>query len=133
MKRFGQVAHLIHMHLPTSLTTPSLRRAWRVASLLTLGALLVFVFVGCGEPILGEDHPGWKNPLCFDCHGKTTDYPHGSDRKEPGCRSCHGENGAPLKDHAADRQTCAGSGCHTSTGHQAAFSAPTDCAACHAP
>jgi hypothetical protein len=99
--------------------------------MLALG--LSFSLAGCGAGDLTEDHPGWKNALCFDCHGKTTGYPHGADRREPGCRDCHGGNGAPLEAHAGERQSCSTGGCHGSTGHIAVFSAPADCAGCHAP
>lgn len=111
----------------TSLTDMTCRLL-SFASMLALGLLL---FAGCGAGDLTEDHPGWRNALCFDCHGKTTSYPHGGDRREPGCRECHGGNGAPLEAHAGDRQSCAS--CHGATGHLAVFNEPADCAGCHAP
>ena len=88
----------------------------------------------CGSEELDDGHPGWRQALCFDCHGKTTGYPHGgSGRREPGCRDCHGTNGAPLSEHASERQGCAGSACHDSVSHATSFQAPADCRGCHAP
>jgi hypothetical protein len=86
-------------------------------------------------PQLTSSHTGYKNPLCFTCHGVTTKYPHtSSGYKEPDCAECHGYNGAPHKSHATKSNSCGSchcSSCSTPTSHYSNFKSPDDCIACH--
>ncbi len=91
---------------------------------------------GAAGPHLDPLHPGWKSAHCFDCHEepnlRTTHM--GTVPAAPSCVDCHGYNGAPHVDHAADPNgQCAE--CH-STGavvsdHLTVYLLPRDCATCH--
>lgn len=84
-------------------------------------------------PQLTDSHPGWRQQLCFDCHGVTTRYPHTAElRRPPDCRACHGPNGAPQPEHAVREGGRCGA-CHATVRHFAAFDSPDDCIACHHP
>lgn len=82
-------------------------------------------------PHLNSSHPGWKRPLCFDCHGNTAPAAHPSETyRPPDCVGCHGYNGAMHQDHAVAENTgCAA--CHATVTHVPAFNAPADCIRCH--
>lgn len=101
------------------------------------------VAVDTGAPIdvgplpngLTDQHTGFKQALCFTCHGGQETYPHaGLDYSPPDCAICHGYNGAPHKDHAGDPQANCRD-CHSQGSlvpdHLDHFEIPGDCAACH--
>jgi len=87
-------------------------------------------------PRLGSGHAGWKRATCFDCHDPAAlAAPHlGVAYAPPECVSCHGPNGAPHADHAADPAgQCAE--CHRTgaivSDHLDLFALPQACATCH--
>jgi hypothetical protein len=84
-----------------------------------------------GPQLTEASHPGYQQPLCFDCHGPVAIYPHlDSAYHPPDCVACHGNNGAPRRDHAVVANPGCPS-CHGTVSHVPMFSAPTDCVKCH--
>ena len=81
--------------------------------------------------ILTSDHPGYRQPLCFGCHGQIAPFPHvDAGYQPPACASCHGYNGAPHTDHATlENPGCPD--CHSTVVHVPSFHAPDDCVHCH--
>lgn len=78
---------------------------------------------------LTDQHTGWKQALCFDCHGTTGTYPHSSESyTPPDCAECHGYNGATHPTHGFGVGSC--SNCHSNS-HGGSFTEPDDCMACH--
>ena len=81
--------------------------------------------------LLGASHPGYQQPLCFDCHGSVAPYPHGdASYRPPDCAGCHGNNGAPRRDHAVMANPGCPN-CHGQVPHVSKLVAPADCVKCH--
>lgn len=89
-----------------------------------------------GAPAVGRElsessHPGFRQPLCFDCHGTVAVYRHVDVTYRPqDCVACHGDNGAPHREHAVVGNPGCPS-CHATVRHVPKFDAPADCVACH--
>jgi hypothetical protein len=82
-------------------------------------------------PRLTDEHQGYWQALCFDCHGGVAPYPHtNSNYRPPDCVACHGFNGSPHRDHAViENPGCPD--CHRAVAHVPKFTAPSDCVRCH--
>ena len=104
----------------------------------TLIALPLLLLAACGSkdtgapvdsgppetPQLTEAHPGWKDPLCLDCH--TTDD-HNTGLVPYECVACHDVNGAP----PGHGQTDGCDSCHGTPHGSDGFPVPDSCVVCH--
>ena len=75
------------------------------------------------ENALDDTHPGWKQPLCDQCHAPQTGHYGGHSSYV--CATCHGRNGAQSGHIGNDCTSC-----HPSHA-QGESSAPDSCMTCH--
>ena len=90
-------------------------------------SLLVGLASACA-PELDEEHPGWKDPNCWQCHDKGDT--HRSDKLPHQCADCHGDNGAKsLPAGHTDKTPC--KSCHGVKHGGTDFPDPEACQVCH--
>ena len=89
---------------------------------------LIVGALGCA-PELDADHPGWKDPNCWQCHKKGDT--HNDDKLPHQCAECHGNNGAKVRPAGhTDKTICAD--CHGAKhGGGSDFPVPVSCQTCH--